>query len=114
MPTAREVKSLTLQMPFLTTCHKAKNNDDMGSFICKQPNGLYCRFSTVVDTVTDYNMTTEDYIEMCAERAREEARDVLQNRCRPFEQIKEHFIPTNMSKSEFRRIMDEMQRPIKR
>ena len=86
----------------------------MGSFICKQPNGLYCRFSTVVDTITDYNMTAEEYIEMCAERARKEARDVLQNHCYSFEWVKEHFIPTNMSRSEFGCIVDEMQQPIKR
>lgn len=35
----------------------------MGSFIAQQPNGLYCRFSTIVDTVTHYNMTKDDYIE---------------------------------------------------
>ena len=29
----------------------------MGAFIAKQPNGLYCRFSTVVDCVTHYDMT---------------------------------------------------------
>lgn len=49
----------------------------MGAFIARQPNGLLCRFSSVVDCITDYNMTEDDYIEMCAEKAREEARDVL-------------------------------------
>lgn len=44
------------------------------SYIARQPNGLLCRFSTVVDTVTEINMTEEDYVELCAERAREEAR----------------------------------------
>lgn len=44
------------------------------SYIARQPNGLLCRFSTVVDTVTDINMTEEDYVELCAERARGEAR----------------------------------------
>lgn len=43
----------------------------MGSFVCKQPNGKYCRFSTVVDTVTDYDMTEEDYVELCKEKAEE-------------------------------------------
>ena len=43
----------------------------MGSFICRQPNGLLCRFSTVVDTVTHYNMTDEEYIQMKMEQARE-------------------------------------------
>ena len=34
----------------------------MGAFISKQPNGLYCRFSSVVDCPTHWNMTKEDYI----------------------------------------------------
>lgn len=33
----------------------------MGAFVAKQPNGLYCRFSSVVGTITDYNMTEKDY-----------------------------------------------------
>ena len=44
----------------------------MGAFIAKQPNGLYCRFSTVVDCPTDWNMTEEDYLKLCAEKGREE------------------------------------------
>ena len=36
--------------------------------ITKQPNGLYCRFSTIVDCPTHYNMTQEKfdsiYVEM--------------------------------------------------
>lgn len=83
----------------------------MGSFICRQPNGLYCRFSTVVDTITDYNMTEDEYVEMCAERAREEARDVLRNRVRPFGWVKEHYRSTCMKKTEFNRIMTEMKQP---
>jgi len=43
----------------------------MGAFIARQPNGLLCRFSSVVDCVTDYNMTEEEYIEMCAEKKHE-------------------------------------------
>ena len=31
------------------------------SFIARQKNGLLCRFSTVIDTVSDYNMTDEEY-----------------------------------------------------
>ena len=33
------------------------------NFIARQKNGLLCRFSTVIDTVTDYNMTDEEYID---------------------------------------------------
>lgn len=49
----------------------------MGTFIAKQPNGLYCRFSTVVDTITHADMTDEEYIEMCAEEAREKREKYL-------------------------------------
>ena len=45
----------------------------MGAFIARQPNGLYCRYSEVVDNITHYNMTEEEYIELCADRARREA-----------------------------------------
>ena len=34
----------------------------MGAFIAKQPNGLYCRYGEIVDNITHYNMTEEDYI----------------------------------------------------
>lgn len=77
------------------------------SYIVKQPNGLYMRFSTVVDCPTQWNMTEEDYIEMCAERARKEARDILKNDLREFERVKEDFRNTNMTKREFRQIIIE-------
>lgn len=73
----------------------------MATFIAKQPNGLYCRFSSVVDCPTDWNMTEEDYIELCKERAEEEAKNVLKYYLRPFEMIKERFIPNNMTEEEF-------------
>lgn len=80
----------------------------MGSFICQQPNGLLCRFSTIVDCITDYNMSEEDYIEMCAEKAREEARNVIKNYIRPYEWIDEYFNDSNMSREEFEKIKMEM------
>ena len=80
----------------------------MGSFIARQPNGLLCRFSTVVDTVTDYNMTEEEYIELRAEMAREEARETIERYLRPFDWVKEYFTPNNMTEDEFNRILKEM------
>ena len=80
----------------------------MGVFISKQPNGKYCRFSTIIDTITDYNMTEEEYIEMCAERVREEARDVLVNYTRPFEWVINYFYPNNTTREEFVKILKEM------
>ncbi len=80
----------------------------MGAFIARQPNGLLCRFSTVVDTVTNYNMTDEEYIEMCAERGRKEARETIERYTRPFEEVKNRFIANNMTQEEFNRILLEM------
>ena len=82
----------------------------MGAFIARQPNGLLCRFSTITDTVTHYNMTEGEYIEMCAEKARKEARDVLENHVCPFDWIKEKFVPNNMTENEFKEILKEMEK----
>ena len=80
----------------------------MGSFISRQPNGLLCRFSSVVDTVTHYNMTEQDYIDFCVEMAKEEAQDVLANHVKPFDWIKERFLPNNESIEEFEKELHEM------
>lgn len=85
----------------------------MGSFIARQPNGLLCRFSSVVYTITDYNMTDEEYIEMCVEKAREEAKEVLKNGLCPFNWVKEQFAPNCMSNKEFKQIIKQMKIPRK-
>lgn len=82
----------------------------MGAFVTRQPNGLLCRFSSVTDCPTNYNMTDEEYIEMCAERAREEAKDVLENHLEPFERVREFFSPNNMTQEEFEKILGEMRK----
>lgn len=83
----------------------------MGAFIARQPNGLLCRFSSVVDCITDYNMTEDEYIEMCAEKVRKEARDVLDHYIEPFEIVDRCFFPNNMTVEEHKRIMKEMEKP---
>ena len=83
----------------------------MGSFICRQPNGLLCRFSTVVDTVTHYNMTDEEYIQMKMEQAREDAEDVIKNYLKPFEWIDQYFVDNNMTEEEFNQIKTKMCEP---
>ena len=84
----------------------------MGAFICKQPNGKYCRFSTVVDTLTHYNMTEDEYIEVCCVRAVKdairEARDILENHLRPFDEVKRYFMPNNNTVAEFNELLMEM------
>ena len=50
----------------------------MPSFIAKQPNGLYCRYSTIVDGFTHTDMTKHDYIMSCMKKAKLEAEEVLE------------------------------------
>ena len=84
----------------------------MGGFIAKQPNGLYCRFSTVVDTITHMNMTEEDYINYCVQRAKEEAereaKDVLKHWVHSFDEVKDSFYPGNNTIEEFNEMLHEM------
>lgn len=40
----------------------------MGGFIAKQPNGKYCRFSSVVDCPTHINMAFDDYVKVLINR----------------------------------------------
>ena len=78
----------------------------MGSYIARQPNGLICRHSTVVDCVTHWNMTEDDYIEMHPETAREVLSDYMQ----PYQNVIDDFRPQNMTNKEFkelRKIMEE-------
>lgn len=82
----------------------------MGAFIVKQPNGLFCRFSTVLDCPTNWNMTEEEYIELCAERARIEAKETLEHHTRPFEEVIHRFQPNNMTRTDFITALNEMQK----
>lgn len=81
------------------------------SFLCRQPNGLLCRFSTVEDIVTHYNMTDEEYIELRIKQAEEEAREFLSNKKNfyDFEEIKDSFVPNlDMSLEDFEKALVEM------
>ena len=79
----------------------------MGAFIAKQPNGLYCRFSSIVDCPTNWNMTETDYIELCKQKAEEEAKDILRHHLKSFDLVKESFRPNNMTRKEFNDFLDE-------
>lgn len=82
------------------------------SFICKQPNGLYCRFSTVVDHPTHWNMTAEDYINYRKAKALKEAeadaREILERHVMNFDDVIRRFQPNNMSLEKFEEILKEM------
>lgn len=88
----------------------------MGAFIARQPNGLLCRFSSIVDTVTHWNMTEEDYItevqQMLYHRPRKEAeieaKETIEKYIKPFSEVIERFMPINNTKEEFIEILREM------
>lgn len=90
--------------------------NDMGAFIARQPNGLLCRFSTVVDTITHYNMTEEDYIvEVQMKRygrsrkaAEREAKDTIAHYILPFSEVIRCFMPYNETCEEFLAHLREM------
>lgn len=85
------------------------------SFIARQPNGLLCRHSSVVDCITDYNMTEEECIDLQVRRAKEQAecdtRMILEKYLQGIEEVKESFVPNNMSKKQFNKMLKEMEKP---
>lgn len=83
-------------------------------FIARQPNGLLCRHSSIVDCITDYNLTDEDYVAMCMEKAKAEAYDVLKNHIRPFSDVEKCFVENNMSRQRFEELLMEMKKPKER
>lgn len=85
----------------------------MGAFIVRQPNGLLCRFSTITDCPTHYNLTEKEYIEIRKEMAEEDARDTIEHYIRPFSWLRDYFFPNNMSNEEFEEILKKMEQPVK-
>jgi len=57
----------------------------MGAYWAKQPNGKYCRFSSVVDGVTHYNKTASQVIGYYVRKAKEEALYDLEHRVKDFD-----------------------------
>ena len=51
----------------------------MGQQIIKQPNGKYCLFSSVIDSVTYYNMTKEEIVEIWTEQAKKDFEEKVNN-----------------------------------
>ena len=79
-------------------------------FIVQQPNGRYCRFSTVVDCPVALNMTKEDYINYLMETnnlvrpdAVQEANEILTHYVRPFRWLDSDCVDSNMTRDEYKR-----------
>jgi hypothetical protein len=82
----------------------------MSGFIAQQPNGLYCRFSNVVDCPTHWNLTREDYLNNVTGtvKTREDGEKVLEKYVQPFSEVVARFIPTNMTQEEFDDLVEVM------
>lgn len=81
----------------------------MAGMIVKQPNGLYCRYSSVVDTITHYNFTKEEYLNNITGTVpnRAEGIDVLENYLHPFEEVEE-LLRLRLSDSESEEEVEEL------
>ena len=83
----------------------------MGSFIARQPNGLLCRFSTIIDTVTHYNMTFEDYVvdvQMGKYGRNRKDAEIINHHIKPFQDVICRFVPNNQTTEEFYAMLKEM------
>ena len=83
--------------------------------LIKQPNGKYCRFSTIVDCPTDINMTFEDCVLVVMrnqhsneERAIVEVTDVFNYQLQHFERVLRAFYPNNLSEKSFLELVKKM------
>lgn len=88
----------------------------MSGMIAKQPNGLYCRISTVVDAPTHWNMTEQDYIDMCVDKAKKDAKYVLANYCYKFDDALarvRYGKDTNMTTEEYEQFLKECNTEVK-
>lgn len=87
----------------------------MAGMIAKQPNGLYCRYSGVVDTITHYNFTEEEYLNNITGTVpnREDGIDVLENYLHSFEEVEERLrlrLSDSESEEEVEELINDMYR----
>lgn len=82
----------------------------MAGFIAKQPNGLYCRFSTIVDCPTHINMTKEDYLNNVTGTVanKEQGQKILDRYLQPFQEVVDKYKPLNMSEKEFDELLEKV------
>lgn len=85
----------------------------IGAFIAQQPNGLFCRFSSVVDAPTHWNMTKEEYLSNITGTVHTKAEGIyiLNNYLRPFSEVVEYFIPRIMTQKDFDDLVITMSTP---
>lgn len=92
----------------------------MSGLITKQPNGLYARFSTVVDTFTHINMTAADYAKVIQNQEEEinpieaalKAKDIIDNWLQPFDKVITHWGSLNDTWDSFSMKLSMMGYPV--
>ena len=89
----------------------------MGSYIARQPNGLYCRYSSVVECPTHFNMTVTDYLKIVVSRnpdksiewCMNEVKDVFENYLQPFVRVMVDTTELNMTEEEYIQFLEAVQ-----
>lgn len=85
----------------------------MPAFFFKQPNGLYGRFSTVVDCPTHYNRTKEELIAEYVKKYEEDLTEYFESKnMMTYEEMKSYFVDNNMTKEEWKELQKLMETPI--
>ena len=80
----------------------------MPAYFAKQPNGLFCRFSSVVDTVTHTNLTEQDVVDLFIEFAKEQAEYTLKHNIHNFNEVINDLRPYNNTVEEINQLVIEM------
>lgn len=90
----------------------------MGAIYYKQPNGRFCRYSTICDAVTDYNMSEYDIVKLFVENAIDDAKKFINNErnFHDFGELCDKFKDGNnwtgeMSVKEFEKLKEKMSKP---
>jgi hypothetical protein len=60
----------------------------MSIFVVKQPNGMYCIFSTIVDDVIEYNLKKRDLMQWFVRRAKAMLVEELERPGMTFDEMK--------------------------
>lgn len=89
----------------------------MGSYYAKQPNGLYLRFSSIVDCPTMINMSLDEIEEQLIEEAQERIKyDLISIQKHPhsIEEVKNDYSDYNgnMSREDFEILLRKIEMPI--
>ena len=76
-------------------------------FIAKQPNGLFCFFDDIDDQPKKWNISKEEYVDMCIKNAKKSALETLKN-AEDFRRVYESFVADDkMTEDDFNNFLKE-------